>query len=221
MRHHHDLFIEYKQENPIWNLSPGAFSETLDTLSFPSGETYGMTIYWSSPSVSKSVIPRMYLSTGAFLSWYRVAKTSSPGTYRIINTVTVAGLYSSSIFLCYQGGLEGVYFVDSDWSEKGGTRIDRSVSFDWGGFGPSFANIPANKFSIRWRGFLSSSESGVFTFVMNVHDEAHLWIGENQVLGAGNAIPHQVATFFLNKFIMYPIQIDYKERGFDSRIHLM
>ena len=221
MRHHHELFIEYKQENPLWDLSSEAYSKTLDTLSFPSGETYGMTIFWSSPSILKSVVPKIYLSTGVFLSWYRVAQTSSPGMYRILNTVTIAGLYSSSISLCYQGGLEGAYFVDSDWSEKGGTRIDKSISFDWGGFGPLFAEIPANKFSVRWRGFLSSSESDVFTFVMNVHDEAHLWIGGNQVLDAGMAIPQQVATFFLNKFILYPIQIEYRERGFDSRIHLM
>jgi hypothetical protein len=221
MRHHHNLIIEYKQENPIWSLSSGAYSKAVDTLTFPSNTLYGMTIFWSSTSVSKSVIPKMFLSNGVFHAWYRVAHTSRLGTYRVLNTVTIAGLYSSSIFLCYRGGLEGIYYVDADWSEKGGSRIDKSVSFDWGGFGPSFANIPENKFSVRWTGFLRASESGVFTFVMNVHDEAHFWLGENEILDAGSAIPQRVATFFLNKFIMYPVQIDYRERSFDSRIHLM
>jgi hypothetical protein len=219
--HHHNIFIEYKQENPIWSLSSDAYSDTVDALSFQSEELYGMTISWSSSLFSRIVIPKMYLSAGVFLAWYRVAQTSRPGIYRVLNTVTMAGLYSSSIVLCYKGGLEGVYYVDADWSKRGGVRIDKSVSFDWGVFGPSFETIPANKFSVRWRGFLRSSESGVFTFMMSVHDEARLWLGETHILDAGSAIPQRVATFVLEKFMMYPIQIEYRERAFDSRIHLM
>ena len=183
---------------------------------------YGMTVTWSSSTIARSAVPKAYRSYGVSFAWFRVAALSSaPGLYRVLQTVTVAGLYSSAIFFCKQGGLKGAYYTNADWSEQGLSKVDSTISFDWGGFGPPYIDIPANSFSVWWKGFLKIPQSDVFTFKLSSNDDSFLFLGETLILSAGIAFPQRAATIALNKYTLYPIEIKYRERMYNARIHLL
>jgi hypothetical protein len=210
-RRHHDLSLIYKQEPSL------DFPQTDPTV-------YGMTVSWSSTSILKGLIPKPFLSFEVSLARYRAeAVTASVGTYRVLQTVTLAGLYSTSIFVCTQGGLTSAYYTDVDFSIRGPrlSGIDSTISFDWGGFGPPVDGIPVNGFSVRWTGFLKIPSTDVYTFTLNAHDEAKLFVAENLVLISGKMYPIRAATLLLNQYTMYPIRIDYRERLFYASIHLL
>jgi hypothetical protein len=78
-------------------------------------------------------------------------------------------------------GLVAVLFEGRDLKRKQKVRIDRQLDFDWGRGKPDAA-LPADRFSIRWTGFLRAPVPGEHTLKVYADDGVRLWLDGELVL---------------------------------------
>ncbi len=111
-------------------------------------------------------------------------------------------------------------------------RTDPTIDFNWVRNSP-IDEIKEDHFTAQWRGFISTPQSGTYTFELNADDEASLSIN-NQVVIKG--ISDQKGTdsevmeaktgknitghIKLKKGQLYPIQINYQEKKLNAHIQL-
>ena len=60
-------------------------------------------------------------------------------------------------------------------------RIDATIDFDWKNRAPA-PGVPADRFSVRWDGFLKAPRSGTYTFFLAANDGSRLEIGNDLLL---------------------------------------
>ncbi len=74
-------------------------------------------------------------------------------------------------------GLTGEYFGSPNLTDLRLTRLDPTVDFIWEGeAGQPAPSVPADGFSVRWRGGISPSISGDYTFYTVSDDGVRLWV---------------------------------------------
>jgi hypothetical protein len=78
-------------------------------------------------------------------------------------------------------GLRGTYFDHSDFTGTSMTRTDATVDFDWGGGSPALS-IPADYFSARWQGQVSTGPAGTHTFYTVSDDGVRLWVNDQLII---------------------------------------
>ncbi|MFN3158338.1 MAG: DUF1592 domain-containing protein [Rubinisphaera brasiliensis] len=127
--------------------------------------------------------------------------------------------------------LAGSFSWQGNWDEKRGLdadyyktrrrsnenrvieRVDPVVKFDFGEGSPS-EEIPAEEFTINWRGGLLAPETGVYDIILETENAGELWLNDTRVplidarVKSGDQTTYRESIFLLGGRV-YPIRIDY------------
>jgi hypothetical protein len=79
-----------------------------------------------------------------------------------------------------ENGLMGYYFPRLGYQGKPVVRTDARIDFRWGSNAPVWG-MPADKFSVRWRGVIKAPETGSYTMWWEADDRFSLRIGGRDV----------------------------------------
>lgn len=111
------------------------------------------------------------------------------GTYQGSVNVTSSGHYQLDVYLLVPGGLKGSYFTDAFLSTQrlDFVRTDAAVNFTFGTgpittFGRDFA-------SVRWEGVIMPEFSEIYTFWLDIDDQARLWIDDELIIDLWDISP--------------------------------
>jgi hypothetical protein len=144
-------------------------------------------------------------------SGYRVDSTHSAITLSILDNDFESG-----------AGLRAQYFDIARLSNPKIARVDQSINFNWG-TGSPHPVIQADRFVVRWTGWIQAIEAGQYQFRTYSDDGVRLVVNGNVLIN--NWTAHAV-TFDTAKPInlaagqRVPIQLDYFEAIGSSRIRL-
>jgi hypothetical protein len=89
-------------------------------------------------------------------------------------------------------GLVAELFSDEGLKERALTRLDYQVSFNWG-FGAPAEGVPADHFSVRWRGWLVAPRKGKYTLIVHADDGCRLILDKKPVIDAWGQIGRHTA----------------------------
>ena len=108
-------------------------------------------------------------------------------------------------------GLMGYYFPKLGCLGKPVSRIDKNISFNWGGGGP-VPDFPGDNWSARWRGVLKVPEAGSYKIWWDVDDRFWLKIGGKEV--------RPKSMVMLEKDKPYVVEGRYEEDGGVAYVNL-
>ena len=77
------------------------------------------------------------------------------------------------------------------------TRLDYQVDFNWG-FGPPAEGLPADHFSVRWRGWLVAPKKGKYTLIVHADDGCRLIIDKRVEIDAWNRLGRHTKEVLLD-----------------------
>lgn len=80
-------------------------------------------------------------------------------------------------------GLRATYYRGTGHEDPLLHRVDRDLSFQWGWDGPG-GNVPSDRFSARWAGWLTVPADDEYTFFITCSDGIRLWIDGRLVIDA-------------------------------------
>lgn len=72
-------------------------------------------------------------------------------------------------------GLAATYYRDRDLSERAGSRIESRIKHEWRWSAP-LPRLTAERFSVRWEGFVEVEEAGPIEFFLVFEQAARLWV---------------------------------------------
>jgi glucose/arabinose dehydrogenase len=108
-------------------------------------------------------------------------------------------------------GLVGTYYDNADFTGAAMTRIDPTVSFNWGTGAPP--GMGADTFSVRWTGQVQARATGTHTFYVSSDDGVRLWVAGKLVVD--NWTDHfeteASGTIDLTAGQRYDVRLDYYE----------
>jgi hypothetical protein len=165
-------------------------------------------LLWSSPSISKQIIPESAFSREDVepedLCPDDPDKTV-PG---------VCGCGTAEDACTPENGLSALYFDNQDFSGATVARIDPVVNFSWGRGSPD-PTIGVDSFSVRWRGFVQAGRSESYTFYTLSDDGIRLKV-DGQVV-VENRTRHgpteNSGTIALEAGRRIPIELEFFEAG--------
>ncbi|MCA9061691.1 MAG: DUF1592 domain-containing protein, partial [Planctomycetaceae bacterium] len=131
----------------------------------------------------------------------------------------VADLFTSFLWSARpndQRGLAGSYFADRRFrrDQRRIERTDPVISFAFGEGSPDAEQIPAEEFSIQWRGSLIVQETGTYEFILNTENGAKLFVNDSDTplidvwVRSGSETSFR-ATRFLLAGRLYPVSLDW------------
>jgi hypothetical protein len=111
-------------------------------------------------------------------------------------------------------GLKGEYYNNSDFTWPAITRIDRTISFNWGGGSPD-TSIDSESFSVRWTGKVEPHFSENYTFHATTDDSVRLWVNGQQIIEqwVDQAATESSGSIYLNAGTQYDIRMEYYENS--------
>ncbi len=119
-------------------------------------------------------------------------------------------------------GLFGEYFEGTGFQQSRFMRVDPNVDFDWGAGSPA-PGVPADRFSVRWTGWIEAAFRGPTTFHAIVDDGVRLWVGGRRIINewADHYPTEFKASVTLEPGRRYPIQLEYYENAGEAvaRLH--
>jgi len=118
-------------------------------------------------------------------------------------------------------GLLGEYFAGNSFERRAAVRVDSMIDFNWHTAAPH-PDVPADHFSARWTGWVSSPVTGAVDFHVTTDDGARLWVGGKQIINewyAQYATKHS-ASVRLRRNQWTPIRLEYYENAGDAVIRL-
>ena len=109
-------------------------------------------------------------------------------------------------------GLLGQYYNGANFDSLQLTRIDPTISFNWG-IGSPGGSIGTDRFSVRWTGKVEAKYSETYAFYTTSDDGIRLWVNGQQLIN--NWTPHgftqDKALITLIAGQKYDIKLDYYE----------
>jgi len=102
-------------------------------------------------------------------------------------------------------------------------RIDPAVNFNWAGNGPDKL-LPADRFSVRWRGQLAAPTSEAYTFYLYSDGGARLWVNNQLVIDRwqSQSEPHtRSAPVELKAGEKAEVRVEYYNARGKAAIHLV
>jgi hypothetical protein len=138
-----------------------------------------------------------------------VVANDQPLTPIAISTTPEAGGQTAAPWRGTGTGLRGNYYGDHAFRRLVETRIDPQIRFDWPG--EPLAGMPADHFTVRWRGRLQPTSSGVHTFIIRSDDGVRLWLDSTLLIDTWHRpdIADQQGEIALEAGRMYDVRIDY------------
>ncbi len=135
----------------------------------------------------------------------------------------------SLIPVSIKSGLTANYFKDEKFLLVGNTKTDNEIDFDWK-LGVPDAAVGADKFSIRWTGWICAPADADYTFfldIMEADESAALWIGGERILSLNRpefadtiAGINGQGVYSMKGGKMYPIIVEYVEIAGNAGVHL-
>ncbi|NOY81542.1 MAG: VWA domain-containing protein [Kiritimatiellaeota bacterium] len=118
-------------------------------------------------------------------------------------------------------GLFGEYFEGTEFQQSRLMRVDPTVDFEWGAGAPA-PGVPADRFSVRWTGWIEAAFRGPTTFHTVVDDGVRLWVGGRRIINEwSDHYPTEFkASVSLEPGRRYPIQLEYYENSGEAEIRL-
>eukprot|EP00956_Cyclotella_meneghiniana_P022586 scaffold42858_cov61-Cyclotella_meneghiniana.AAC.3 len=148
------------------------------------------------------------------------------GTYRGAVNVTSTGQYELAIFLLIPGGLRGSYYTDAFLSEPSLDliRTDATVNFTYG-TGP-ITTFAKDYVSVRWEGCVLPFHTEVYTFWLDIDDQARLWIDNELVIDSwafssslSSSMPHVERK--LQASVPHDIVLEYRDITGSAKARLL
>ncbi len=115
-------------------------------------------LYWSAPSINKSLIPSDHLYYFGSLPQDKYIQGGLKGDYSKFTTLTVPPIYVLS-------------------------RIDPRINFDWGTNMPDAA-LGQDLYQVKWKGRIRIPQADTYTFYTTTDDGVKLWVN-NRILVDG------------------------------------
>lgn len=108
-------------------------------------------------------------------------------------------------------GLYGHYFAGIDFNRPIYARNDSTIDFAWDA-SPAPGIVPADNFSVRWRGFVRTNETGDYTFGLNVAGGVRVWFGDELVVDEWDDGSERTVTWqqYSEPEHYWSIQIEYQ-----------
>ncbi|HEY3782301.1 MAG TPA: glycoside hydrolase family 3 N-terminal domain-containing protein [Fimbriimonadaceae bacterium] len=110
-----------------------------------------------------------------------------------------------------QPGLKAEYFTNIDLKgEPAFTRVDPSVSFDWGQKAPK-EGFPLENYSTRWTGFLTAPKTSTYTIAATSDDGMRVWINDKLIADQWSTHSAQTVLAHINLVAgqRVPIKVEY------------
>ncbi len=82
-------------------------------------------------------------------------------------------------------GLSGEYYADKKLTSRVLTRTDARINFNWKSASPD-PQVPVDRFSARWSGFVEPQYTGQYTFSTNTDDGSRLWVNGVKIVDQWN-----------------------------------
>lgn len=120
-----------------------------------------------------------------------------------------------------KNGLIAQYFEGIDLQKAKATLVDSTVNFDWGMGAPNPA-VPADKFSVRWTGYILPEFSEEYIFSTVSDDGVALWVGNSLIIDnwKDHTATEDKGTIYLEAGRWYPIQLEYYDNAGNAVIKL-
>jgi len=124
----------------------------------------------------------------------------------------------------YEHTIEEVNGIPVPPTSKGrklAERIDKTINFDWGTYGPH-PNVPADGFTVEWTGLVKAPATGTITFETTSDDGARLWIDNTLIIDKWKqqSSTPWTGTITLTEGEWYPIRLQYYENTGEASIKL-
>ncbi|TDU70794.1 putative Ig domain-containing protein [Prosthecobacter fusiformis] len=139
------------------------------------------------------------------------ALTINPAT---LPSSLVGASYSQALSGDFTSGLQGQYYLGTNFQTLALTRQDTAINFTWGSGSPD-STIPTEGFSARWTGTILPSESGNYTFRTTTDDGVRLWVNDVLVIDrwVDQGASAYSATVSLTAGVPVNVRMDYYENG--------
>jgi hypothetical protein len=79
-------------------------------------------------------------------------------------------------------GLRGTYYAGENFQELRVERVDATIDFDETGMPWPPAGVPTTYFSVRWEGWVETTNAGDYVFTTKTDDGARLWVDGQLVI---------------------------------------
>lgn len=119
-------------------------------------------------------------------------------------------------------GLRGQYFANETLTGTPVLTRTEAINFSWGTAAPG-TGVAADRFSVRWSGFVEASATGDFVFQTNSDDGVRVWVNGVQVINnwtAHSATLNNSGNVAMTANQRYAITVEYFERTGQSVIQL-
>ena len=116
-----------------------------------------MSLFWSSSTCPKSVIPKDRLYPASLVP-------------------------EQQADLSGDTGLLGTYYAGQELNGVTFNRIDPDVNFQWLGVAPA-PGLPTSRYSVRWSGQVRVEAGGLWTFSTVTDEGCRLWINDRLLAG--------------------------------------
>lgn len=220
------LLINFNTELQSGTTINGA--ERIENYSITATPYSGITVTDASLSADKTVVT---------LSFDQVLSADTQYTINAENIFSIQNLPLSSAYSAIDftpslisQGLQGSYWnysVTSNGynfpnSPADFTRKDETVDFDWQTQQPA-PNINPDNFTVRWEGYVTSTESGEHIFSTYSDDGVRLWVNNQLIIDnwtLHSATWNSSASLSLNAGEQYSIKMEFFESNVDARAKL-
>lgn len=136
-----------------------------------------------------------------------VPKVSIPANVTVGQRQSLSSGDIASVIQMYGGdpgtnnnqGLFGHYYGSTGFQDLRIEQIDTNFNFNWGNAAPA-TGMPVDNFSIRWKGWLQPSASGLYTLSVSGHDGYRVIID-------GTTVVNQLNSTGYSQVISNPLQL--------------
>ncbi len=168
------------------------------------GQAITVTSEGLPPGITLQAATRKFTGTPTVVGTYNVTLAASDG------------LATNRISFQWQivptaNGLTGSYYSGTDLRNLVLTRTDPAVNFSWGTSAPA-TGLPADNFSVRWRGCIVAPRTATYTFYVSANDGCRLTIGGQRIIDSWlTGTFERQASISLTAGVPTPLELDYFE----------
>jgi len=120
-------------------------------------------------------------------------------------------------------GLLGSYYAGTSFERLVATRVDREFDLDWKRGSP-LRGVPADRFSVRWEGWLKAPADGLYTLFVVANDGVRITLGESLAVDHWQDAGYSSWTGTGDVRCQagwHPLRIEYYDRSDNARLFVL